>query len=122
MIEWTDELRAQVIKDYKDAEPTPKNSMDIVRKIAEDIGGVPNGVRSILSKAGAYVKTSGIPAAGGTPAAKSTRVNKADAQKALSDLIESLGKEADQSIIDKLTGKAALYLVDVFSQEVEDAE
>lgn len=124
-MDWTDEKRADVVEKYKAAEPTPDNSMDIVKQIAEDLGdGVtPNGVRSILSKAAVYIKkTPGSGASGSTTTAdgdkpKTTRVNKADQQKALTDLIESLGKEADQDIITKLTGKAAQYLVQVFTAE-----
>jgi len=120
-MDWTDESRADVIEKYKDKEPTPENSMDIVKQLAEDLGdGVTaNGIRSILSKAGVYIKK--VPAATGGGATgdkpKSTRVNKADQQKALTDLIESMGKEADQDIITKLTGKAAQYLVEVFTAE-----
>lgn len=122
MVDWTDESRAEVVKKYKDGEPTPDNSMDIVKQIAEELDATPNGVRSILSKAGVYVKkTPGTPAAGGASGdkPKSTRVNKADAQQALTDAIEALGKEADQDIISKLTGKAALYLVEVLAPSAE---
>lgn len=118
MIDWTDELREKVINDYKEAEPTPANSMDIVVRLAEEIETQPNRVRAMLSKAGVYIKKdpgSAKAGAGGGDKPKSTRVNKADAQQALTDLIESLGKEADQDIIGKLTGKAAVYLTEVFS-------
>jgi hypothetical protein len=36
--------------------PTPENSMEIVKAIAEEMGQSPNGVRMILTKAGVYVK------------------------------------------------------------------
>ena len=103
---------------YKASNPTPENSMDIVKTIAEEMGVTPNGVRSILSKASVYIKktaSSGSSASGDKP--KSTRVNKAEAQGQLVEVIEALGKEADMDIISKLTGKAALYLVDVFKQD-----
>lgn len=119
-MDWTDDTRADVIKKYKEAEPNEENSMDIVKQIAEDLGdGVSaNGVRTILSKAEVYIKKiPGKATADATDKPKSTRVNKADQQKALTDLIESLGKEADQDIITKLTGKAAHYLVEVFSAD-----
>lgn len=117
-MEWTDKSRADVIEKYKAKEPTPENSMDIVKAIADDLGeGVTaNGVRSILTKANVYIKKKPGSAASGTgDKPKTTRVNKADQQKALTDLIESLGKDADQDIINKLTGKAAQYLVEVFT-------
>jgi hypothetical protein len=116
MPEWTDELRAEVVEAYKAAKPTPENSMDIVKEIAEDFELTPNGVRSVLSKAAVYVKIKPSGGGSGSDTAKSTRVNKADAQNMLTELIESLGKEADPDIINKLTGKAALYLVDTFKQ------
>lgn len=117
MVDWTDELRLEVVEAYKKAEPTPENSMDIVKKIAEDIEVTSNGVRGILSKAGVYIKKAAASSSGGSSdKPKSTRVNKADAQDKLVKLIESLGKEADMDIIGKLTGKAALYLEDVFKQ------
>ena len=55
MTVWTDELRAEAIEAYEAAEPTAENSMDVVKKIAEDMEQSPNGVRAILSKAGVYV-------------------------------------------------------------------
>ena len=113
-MDWNDDSRADVVEKYKDAEPTPENSMDIVKQIAEDLGVSPNGVRAILVKAEVYIKK--VATASTAEKSKTTRVNKADQQQALTDLIESLGKEADQSIIEKLTGKAAAYLVEVFSE------
>lgn len=115
---WTDELKAQVIKDYKAQEPTPENSMEIVTQIAEEIGASPNGVRLVLSKADAYVaikpKASAKAAGGAGAAAKGTRVSKESAHEALKDAIEAAGKEADMEIISKLTGKAAQYFTGLF--------
>ena len=63
-------------------------------------------------KAGVYVKKT--PASG---SAKSTggggRVSKADAQQALSDVLSDAGMEVDESIINKLTGKAAVYITGI---------
>lgn len=120
MPEWTDELRQKVVKTYVDAKPTPETSMDIVNEIAADENATPNGVRSILSKAGVYVKKVAASAAAAGADAKPKRVNKAESQKALSDLIESLGKEADADVISRLTGKAANYLVETFTPADED--
>ena len=116
MVDWTDESRADVVEKYKGSDPSPENSMDIVKTIAEDMGVSPNGVRTILTKAGVYIKkAAGSKATGDKP--KSIRVNKAEAQEQLTVLIESIDKEADQDIISKLTGKAALYLVETFKQD-----
>ena len=115
MVDWTDESRADVVEKYKASDPNPENSMDIVKSIAEDMDVTPNGVRAILTKAGVYIKKTASKAESGDKP-KSTRVNKAEAQGQLTELIESMGKEADPDIISKLTGKAALYLVETFKQ------
>jgi len=116
MPEWTDELRMEVVEAYQAGEPTPQNSMDIVKQIAEEYDATPNAVRGVLSKADVYIKKEASRATGSGDKPKTTRVSKADAQAKLTELITSLGKEADEDVINKLTGKAALYLVEVFTQ------
>lgn len=114
MSDWTDELRAEVIEKYTKAKPTPENSVEIVQEIAEEIDKTPNGVRMILTKAGVYLKketTSG--GTSKTPNTGGTRTSKADSMAALTKAIEALGLEPDKAIIEKLTGKAALYFADV---------
>ena len=114
---WTDEAKAQAVEMYTAEEPTPENSMEIVKEIAAELGESPNGVRMILTRAGVYVKK--------TPAAKSTssgggggggRVSVADAQQAVTDAISDAGMEADAAIISKLTGKAANYFAEVITK------
>ena len=110
---WTDESKAEAVEMYTASEPTPDTSMEVVKEIADELGESPNGVRMILTRAGVYVKK--------TPASKSTstgstgggRVSKADAQDALSAALSDAGMEVDQSIISKLTGKAAVYLTGI---------
>jgi len=115
---WTDELKAEAVSLYEQAEPTPENSMEIVKDIADELDQSPNGVRMILTKAGVYVKK--------TPAAKAastggttggTRVSKAAAQEALTAAITDAGKPVDEEIISKLTGKAAQYITSLLSDE-----
>jgi transposase-like protein len=114
---WTDEAKAQAVEMYTAEEPTPENSMEIVKEIAAELGESPNGVRMILTRAGVYVKK--------TPATKSTssgggtgggRVSVADAQQAVTDAISDAGMEADAAIISKLTGKAANYFAEVITK------
>tara|TARA_B100001094_G_scaffold324431_1_gene377022 strand:- start:5199 stop:5669 length:471 start_codon:yes stop_codon:yes gene_type:complete len=111
---WTDEAKAQAVEMYTAEEPTPDNSMEVVKMIAEELGESPNGVRMILTKAGVYVKK--------TPAAKSSggtgggRVNVAAAQDELAKAISDMGKEADTAIISKLTGKAAMYFATLINE------
>jgi len=114
-VAWTDEAKAQAVEMYTAEEPTPENSMEIVKMIAEELGESPNGVRMILTKAGVYVKK--------TPAVKSSgggtgggRVNVAAAQEQLTAAISDAGKEPDAAIIGKLTGKAAVYFATLINE------
>jgi len=110
---WTDELKQEVVDAYVAKEPTPENSMDIVKALAEEYEKTPNGIRMILSSAGVYVKKEAA-----TPAAKkegtgTPRVNKAQAIADLAAAITAGGAEVDDEILNKLTGKAAAYLAGV---------
>ena len=112
---WTDESKEQAVSMYVAEEPTPENSMEIVKMIAEELGESPNGVRMILTKAGVYVKK--------TPAVKSSsggtgggRVNVAAAQEQLTAAISDMGEEPDAAIIGKLTGKAAVYFANLLNK------
>ena len=113
---WDDNKKAQAVEMYTEQEPTPENSMEIVKDVAEELGESPNGVRMILTKAGVYVKkapsTSSSSKSGSTGG---TRVSKADAQQSLVDALNDAGQEPDMDIIDKLTGKAAVYFVGVIN-------
>jgi len=113
---WTDEAKELAVEKYLAEEPTPENSMEIVKDIAAELSESPNGVRMILTRAGVYVKK--------TPATKSTsgggggggRVSVADAQQSVSNAISDAGMEADQAIISKLTGKAANYFAEIINK------
>lgn len=114
-VAWTDESKEEAVEMYTAANPTPETSMEVVKEIADELNESPNGVRMILTRAGVYVKK--------TPASKSSstggstsgggRVSKVDAQEALSAALQDAGQEVDDSIISKLTGKAAVYLTGV---------
>ena len=114
---WDDDKKAQAVSMYEDAEPTPETSMEIVKDIADELEESPNGVRMILTKAGVYVKKT--PASGGATKASNGgsggRVSKAAAIESLSAAISDAGQEVDQEILDKLTGKAAVYFTGVIS-------
>lgn len=115
MSEWTDELISKVVKEYEENEPTPETSMDIVRELAEKYEQSPNGIRVQLSRAGVYIKKT--PAK--TDSKQSTgskRVNKAEALDTLKATIKKVGQEVDVDIIDRLTGKAAVYFDDIISK------
>ena len=111
-VAWTDEAKQQAIELYTAEEPTPENSMEIVKEIAAELGESPNGVRMIFTKGGVYVRK--------TPAARTStgstgggRVSVADAQDKLTSTISDAGQEVDAAIISKLTGKAAVYFAGI---------
>ncbi len=117
---WTDELKAQVIAAYEAGEPTPENSTELIKDIAEEFEQSPNGVRMVLVQAGVYVKKEAGTGGGGTkkPAGGSEgtkRVSKESSIAALRAKIEARGAEVDDEILEKLTGKAAVYFTKVLS-------
>ena len=115
--EWTDELKQEVIEAYEAMEPTPDTTMEAVKTVANDFNKTPNGVRMILSKAGVYVKkeTAATSTSSSNNGDKPKRVNKAEAIAELKKTIEDAGKEVDDDICDRLTGKAAVYIKGLFS-------
>jgi hypothetical protein len=113
---WTPELKEKVIKMYKDAEPTPESSTEIIKDIAEDLDQSANGIRMVLVQAGVYVKKEAGTSTGKGSTTKtegSKRVSKEASIGALRELIESKGAPVDDEILEKLTGKAAVYLTSV---------
>jgi len=111
---WTDETRELAVAAYTEAEPTQENSMEIVREIADDTGQSPNGVRAILSKAGVYIKKEAT-ASKAKEGEGTKRVSKQDSQDALVKAIQKAEQAVDIEIINKLTGKAAVYLTEVIA-------
>ena len=118
-VQWTDELKARVVTIYKEGNPTPETSGELIKEIAETIDASPNGVRMVLVQAGAYVKkdspaapTDGAKAAGTTGA---KRVSKDSAINDLKEAIKAKGAPVDEEILSKLTGKAAVYLLSVIN-------
>lgn len=114
---WDQEKKDAVIKAYTDGNPTPENSMELVKQIADEFEESANGVRMILTKAEVYVKKEqAAKASGGSSGgAASTRVSKADAQASLTAALQDAGQTADEEIISKLTGKAAVYFAGVIT-------
>ncbi len=105
---WTDEAKAQAVEMYTAEEPTPENSMEIVKTIADELNESPNGVRMILTRAGVYVKKSPVASSNGSGGGGG-RVSVAGAQAELTSAISDMGEQPDEAIISKLTGKAAQY-------------
>jgi hypothetical protein len=114
---WTEEMKQTVIDAYVAGEPTPETSTELIKAIAEEHEQSPNGVRMVLVQAGVYVKkdTTGTaekktadPKEGATK-----RVSKESSIAALKSAIEAAGKTVDDEILDKLTGKAAVYFASI---------
>lgn len=114
-VAWEQEKKEQAINMYVSAEPTPEDSMEIVKDIASDLGESPNGVRMILTRAGVYVKKSPATRSSSNGSTGGGRVSVADAQATLTNAIRDTGREPDESIISKLTGKAANYFAEIIS-------
>jgi hypothetical protein len=117
---WTDDDKAKAIAAYKAANPTPETSTEIIKDIAEEMEQSPNGLRMILVQAGVYVKKEA--ASGGGTAKKeggegTKRVSKESQIAALRAAIENIGATVDDEILEKLTGKAAAYFVQVLSSK-----
>ena len=110
---WTDESKTDAVELYTSEKPTPETSMEIVKTIADTLGESPNGVRMILTKAGVYVKKT--PATSSAKSNGGSRISKADSQQTLKDALSDAGQDIDGDIIDKLTGKAAVYFAGVIS-------
>ena len=113
---WTDKQKAKAIATYKEGNPTPDNSTELVKQIAEDMEQSPNGVRRVLVDAGVYVKKTVEDAktkATTGDGAKAPRVSKESSIADLKAAIEAKGAEADDDILSKLTGKAAVYFLKV---------
>lgn len=118
---WTDEQKAEAVKAYKEANPTPETSTEIIKEIAEDMEQSPNGVRMILVGAGVYVKKDPKAVAKSVKEG-GTRVSKESQIAALKVILVDNGVEVDDEILDKLTGKAATYLADAFKQVAAEDE
>lgn len=119
--EWTDELKQEVVEAYEKRDPTPENTMEIVKEVADEFDKTPNGVRMVLTRAGVYVKKT--VASGGGKTGGSTggtkRVNKAEAIDALKTKIAGLNQDVDEDICDRLTGKAAVYFTGILENLVK---
>lgn len=119
MSQWTPELKAEVIKMYEDAQPTPDTSTEIIKDIADEKELSANGVRMVLIQAGVYVKKDASkPAAGKEKKATGEGTKRVSKESAIADLraaIEEKGAPVDDEILSKLTGKAAVYLLSVLN-------
>ena len=122
---WTQEKRDAVIAKYVETmeneydtdEARAAASIEVVEELAAEIGETVNGTRAILSRAKVYIKKSTVVTATKAAGSTSKRVNKAEAIQNLKDVIVMLSnndtESLDNEILDKLTGKAAMYFTGV---------
>jgi transposase-like protein len=121
MTTWTEELKQEIINAYKGADPTPENSAEIVKDLAEEHELSPNGVRQVLVQAGVYVKKdaaatskpTGKPGKSSGDGEGSKRVSKESQLDSLRAAITAAGGTVDEDIVTKLTGKAAAYFATI---------
>lgn len=114
---WTEEDKQKAIDTYLEGEPTPENSTELIKTIADDLNQSANGVRMVLVQAGVYVKKDSTASGTKTKTAasdKAPRVSKESQIAELKAIIEAKGKEIDDDVLSKLTGKAAAYFTKVF--------
>jgi hypothetical protein len=107
MSQWTDELKQEVITAYTESNPTPENTTEIIEELATKHEKTVNGIRQILSKAEVYVSKTAATSSGSASGTKTARKTKQESLDELSALLVEHGVEADSTIIDKMTGKAA---------------
>ncbi len=123
MATWTEELKQQAVEAYQAGNPTAENSTELVKEIAEDLDMTANGVRQVLVQAKVYVKKEAGSESASKPAAKgggakasgegTKRVSKESQLDELRAAILAKGKEVDDDILTKLTGKAAAYFTTI---------
>jgi hypothetical protein len=120
MSAWTPELKQTVIDRYLAENPTGDTSTEIIKDLAEEFEQSPNGVRMILVQAEVYVKKEAAAGTSKTATVKKDgdapkRVSKESSIAALVAAINAAGADVDSEIVDKLTGKAAIYFTNVLA-------
>jgi len=116
---WTEEQKVKAIAAYEAGGPTPENSTELIKEIAEELEQSPNGVRMILVQAGVYVKKEASASTGTKTKASGDAPKRVSKESQIAELraaIEAAGAEADDEVLDKLTGKAAAYFAGVITQ------
>jgi hypothetical protein len=121
---WTEESKALAIAAYKALNPTPLTTAECLKEVAEELEQSANGVRMILVKAGVYVAQGTAKATASTGAKPTgvTKVSKAQSAADLSAVLTDLGQEPDMEIIEKLTGKAAIYFTEILRKLEQSIE
>ena len=123
MAEWTDKSKAELVKRYLAENPTSKTTNEIMAKLVPDFeGSTVNGIRVILRNADVYVKVEPVSGKASTTTAGEKKETKQESLDRLTKEIAVLGLEADETIVSKLTGKAAAYFADVIKKATAEEE
>ncbi len=115
---WDDEEFKEAVKAaYLSNEPTAKTSPEILKELGIEFEVSPNSIRTFLTKEGVYVSAKREPAEvdKDAKATGTKRIPKEVSLKKLKELIISKDKEVDDTIVDKMTGKAAEYFINILS-------
>lgn len=121
---WNDEKKALVIEEYQRImeeefdtdEQRASVTVEVVKQLADQFGETANGVRMVLQKANVYIKAAAARTTSKSSGEGAKRVNKAEAIQSLKNSISAIDPAlVDDDILDKLTGKAAAYLVGVIT-------
>ena len=115
---WTEEDKQSVIAAYKAGNPTPENSTEIIKEIAEEMEQSANGVRMVLVQAGVYVKKEASTSTKTTTSKSGSAAPRVSKESQIAELraaIEAKNTEVDDEILTKLTGKAAAYFTKVLT-------
>jgi hypothetical protein len=121
MSDWTPELKQEVIEAYKAQNPTAETTTQICEELADKYGKTVNGLRLILSKGDVYIATSAkTSTASADSGDKPKRKSKQDSLDELGALLVEHGVTVDDSVVGKLTGKAAEYFIGAFKHILEN--
>ena len=115
--DWNDEgFKNDLKKAYLEAKPTHEANSEILRDLAELFDVSANAIRVFLVRENVYVKqTVEAVSTDNTEVTGTKRVPKEATINKLKKLIEEKGKPVDDAILDKLTGKAAQYIITLIS-------
>lgn len=125
MSTWTEETKQQMIEEYVNVmhtqfdtdEARSMGTPEVISQLSTKYGHSVNGVRTTLVRAGVYfkaIKTASKPAT--TGGAGGARINKAEAIQDLKNKIAAIDSDLiDDSILEKLTGKAAVYFSNILA-------
>lgn len=106
----------EVIDAYLETEPTAENNSEILKELGSRFDMSPNKVRLILTEAEVFVKAEPKTNTKSASSGGGTKVSKEQALNDLREAITAAGAEVDETIVSKLTGKAAVYLTSVIKK------